>query len=157
MPRLWETQMTPEERKYELAYRRAVLSLPLSAPQKEHPYPEFFTTSTYSIPRAFSRRQHELLMASFADFETKVRENKPKAWLVNFFSEWEGRFPEEPKIARERKKSILQFYINTLATHWSGEGRPEGKDGRMDVITVRFDILHEMVDDFEYLFPDSAQ
>ncbi|KAF9017022.1 hypothetical protein BDZ89DRAFT_1045428 [Hymenopellis radicata] len=157
MPRLWETQMTPEERTYELAYRRAVLSLPPSAPRQDHPYPEFFTTATYNVPRAFTRSQHEVLTASFGDFERKVRENKPKAWLNDFFREWAGRFPEEPNSARERKKSILKFYINTLATHWSGDGRPEGKDGRMDVITVRFDILHEMVDDFEYLFPEPAQ
>ncbi|KAF9014676.1 hypothetical protein BDZ89DRAFT_1046348 [Hymenopellis radicata] len=145
MPRLWETQITQEERTYELAYRRAVLALP------------FFTTATYHIPHAFTRLEHEILTASFAQFESKVRENKARAWLTNFFREWAVRFPAEPNNAKERNKSILKFYINTLATHWSGDGRPPGKDGRMDVITVRFDIVHEMVDDFEYLFPEPAQ
>ncbi|KAF9014456.1 hypothetical protein BDZ89DRAFT_1142298 [Hymenopellis radicata] len=150
--------MTPEERKYEIAYRRASYPYRLSnAPQKDHPYPEFFTTARYLVTGQFTHVQKDVLHASFADFVFKVRENKPKVWLSAFFREWEARFPQEQAIAREQQKSILKTYINMLATHWSGDGRPEGKDGRMDVLTVRFDILHEMVDDFEYVFPESTE
>ncbi|KAF9035678.1 hypothetical protein BDZ89DRAFT_1036142 [Hymenopellis radicata] len=134
MPRLWTKRMTPEERELEIAYRRAVLSLPSDTPRQDHPYPEFFTTSTYHLPRSFTTHQDEFLMTSFSDFQRTLKANKIKRWFADFFQLWAGRFPEEPRIARERQKSIIMFYINLLARQWTGDGRPEGKDGRMDVI-----------------------
>ncbi|KAF9021223.1 hypothetical protein BDZ89DRAFT_1042905 [Hymenopellis radicata] len=157
MPRLWTTQMTPEEREYEIAYRRAVLSLPSTAPQQDHPYPEFFTTSTYIISSVFTTEETAFLRESFTDFERGLRDNKIKAWFTRFFQRWDVLFPEAPENARKRHKSIIKLYINMLASYWTGDGRSAGKDGRMDVITVRFDILHELVDDFAYLFVEATQ
>lgn len=51
-------------------------------------------------------------------------------------------------------QTILKMLINSLASRWNTtDGRPAGKNGRMDVMLVYMDILHELVDDFDLHFP----
>ncbi|KAF9037327.1 hypothetical protein BDZ89DRAFT_1129853 [Hymenopellis radicata] len=157
-PRTWMKRLTPAQRQEVLAYRRSVLRLPLNTPRQDHPYPEFFTTGVYMIWHHFTMAEEEYLNASFPDFEFYVRKARAGKWLTRFLEAFLARFPD-PKgtsVANslERRKSIPKIFINALSAFWSTEeGRPQMKDGRMDVMTVRLDILHEYVDDFEFFFP----
>ncbi|KAF9032546.1 hypothetical protein BDZ89DRAFT_1131398 [Hymenopellis radicata] len=157
-PRTWMKHLTPAERDAELAYRRSVLRLPLDTPRQDHPYPEFFTTGVYMIWHQFTMAEEEYINASFPDFEFYVRKARAGKWLTLFLRTFLARFPEPDGTSAvkglERRKTIVKIFINALAASWSTEeGRPQLKDGRLDVMTVRLDILHEYVDDFEFFFP----